>query len=239
MSLLTPTPARHIDPRGMRFGAGVSAIVLRGRVPPEPPVAGRRWSASTSRSRRSSAPACSCRAGLAVRQARAAPRSRRSPSTSTRRGSRRRWARRSSAWPGSRSSSACTPLGWLLVGRGRRAPDAARRDRDLRRLPAVLPALVGPVAVREAVPADRLAAPAGGPGARPRGLGARSVVERVEQPRAVGDDRRLGAVGRAELPDDVLDVLLDGVLGDRELARRSPCWSCPPRAGGARRARAA
>ena len=28
MSLLTPTPARHIDPRGMRFGAGVSAIVL-------------------------------------------------------------------------------------------------------------------------------------------------------------------------------------------------------------------
>jgi hypothetical protein len=27
-SLLTPTPARHIDPRGMRFGAGVSAIVL-------------------------------------------------------------------------------------------------------------------------------------------------------------------------------------------------------------------
>lgn len=28
MSLLTPSPARHIDPRGMRFGAGVSAIVL-------------------------------------------------------------------------------------------------------------------------------------------------------------------------------------------------------------------
>jgi hypothetical protein len=28
MSLLTPTPARHIDRRGMRFGAGVSAIVL-------------------------------------------------------------------------------------------------------------------------------------------------------------------------------------------------------------------
>ena len=27
-SLLTPTPARSIDPRGMRFGAGVSAIVL-------------------------------------------------------------------------------------------------------------------------------------------------------------------------------------------------------------------
>ncbi len=28
MSLLTPSPARRIDPRGMRFGAGVSAIVL-------------------------------------------------------------------------------------------------------------------------------------------------------------------------------------------------------------------
>jgi hypothetical protein len=28
MSLLTPSPARQIDPRGMRFGAGVSAIVL-------------------------------------------------------------------------------------------------------------------------------------------------------------------------------------------------------------------
>ena len=27
-SLLTPTPARSIDPRGQRFGAGVSAIVL-------------------------------------------------------------------------------------------------------------------------------------------------------------------------------------------------------------------
>ncbi len=28
MSLLTPSPARHIDPRGMRFGAGISAIIL-------------------------------------------------------------------------------------------------------------------------------------------------------------------------------------------------------------------
>ena len=28
MSALTPSPARQIDPRGMRFGAGVSAIVL-------------------------------------------------------------------------------------------------------------------------------------------------------------------------------------------------------------------
>lgn len=28
MSLLTPAPARQIDPRGQRFGAGVSAIVL-------------------------------------------------------------------------------------------------------------------------------------------------------------------------------------------------------------------
>jgi len=28
VSSLTPTPARQIDPRGMRFGAGVSAIVL-------------------------------------------------------------------------------------------------------------------------------------------------------------------------------------------------------------------
>jgi hypothetical protein len=27
-SLLTPTPARSIDPRGQRFGAGVSAVVL-------------------------------------------------------------------------------------------------------------------------------------------------------------------------------------------------------------------
>jgi hypothetical protein len=27
-SLLTPTPARSIDPRGQRFGAGVSAIIL-------------------------------------------------------------------------------------------------------------------------------------------------------------------------------------------------------------------
>jgi hypothetical protein len=27
-SLLTPTPARYIDPRGQRFGAGTSAIVL-------------------------------------------------------------------------------------------------------------------------------------------------------------------------------------------------------------------
>ena len=28
MTALTPSPARQIDPRGMRFGAGVSAIVL-------------------------------------------------------------------------------------------------------------------------------------------------------------------------------------------------------------------
>lgn len=28
MSLLTPSPARQIDPRGMRFGAGVSAVIL-------------------------------------------------------------------------------------------------------------------------------------------------------------------------------------------------------------------
>jgi hypothetical protein len=28
MSLLTPAPARQIDPRGQRFGAGVSAIIL-------------------------------------------------------------------------------------------------------------------------------------------------------------------------------------------------------------------
>ena len=40
MSLLTPSPARQIDPRGQRFGAAVSAVILGAAFAPGPAVAG-------------------------------------------------------------------------------------------------------------------------------------------------------------------------------------------------------
>ena len=223
MSLLTPSPARHIDPRGMRFGAGVSAIVLavafllnlpwlavlvgvnlglsaffgtRLFLPSRPwPLRPSRAQARPARRARARVPAA-LRAGARGDVPR--PRRPRVP--------RRRHAAR------------------LAAGRrGRGAPDAARRDRDLRRLPAVLPALVRAVGVRAAVPAHRWPPSARRAGAQAGRVGRRSggVLhrrKRLQEPLSVGDDRGLRPVGRAELPDDVLDVLLDRVLGDREPA---------------------
>ena len=56
------------------------------------------------------------------------------------------------------------PTARLAARRRRRGtPDAARRDRHLRRLPPVLPALVRPVAVRADLPPHGRARPAGRP----------------------------------------------------------------------------
>ena len=136
--------ARMIDPRGHRFGAGLSARPAGRRV--------RRASAACSspwRSPRSaSAPPSGC-AGrstaidLATHRAGALGCHRRRPSTSTRRGSPRR------------SGSVALILSLLAFAVGaaprrlgprlcrRRAADAPGRHRLLPRLPAVLPALVG------------------------------------------------------------------------------------------------
>ena len=139
-------PARMIDPRGHRFGAGVlGRSSLRHRVRDRRAVARRgRCCCRSGRARRS---VCATRSTAAIwrRIVRAAGLGNgASRSTSTRRGS----PRCSAAIALDRSSLASFAVGAddarlaLRAGR-RRAPDAARGDRLLPRLPALLPALVG------------------------------------------------------------------------------------------------
>ena len=61
---------------------------------------------------------------------------------------------------------------------------------------------------------------------------------RGQQPELVGPPHGLGAIAHAELAEDRRGVLLDGVGGEPQRARRSPDWWHPPRTPSARRAHA-
>ena len=240
MSLLTPSPARHIDPRGMRFGAGVSAIVLAIafllNLPWLAVLVGVNLGLSAFFGTRLFLPSRPWPLRPPRAQARSAGRARARVPAALRAGAR-------GDVPGPRGPRVPRRrhAARLAAGRrGRGPPDAARRDRDLRRLPAVLPALVRAVGVRAPVPANRCAPSARG-AARSSASRSGSAVDGFEEPLSVRDDRGLRAIGRAELPDDVLHVLLDGVLGDRELAAdllvRQPLGEEPQDRGLARRQR--
>ena len=156
--------ARMIDPRGHRFGAGVSAVAADPRLPDRhasgwsPSSCCRSASAPRSASSTRSMASIWRRIAKTLALPKVEPEHEYPPRFAqvlgsvalTSRSSRSRSVRR-------RSAGACA--------RGRRAADAARHDRLLPRLPALLPALVG--AGSRDPDLDRAAATAARTGPRP------------------------------------------------------------------------
>ena len=158
MSVLTP-PARQIDPRGQRFGAGVSAIVLAIAFALDLPwlavLVGLNLGVSAAFGTRLFLPG---RLWPSIRTA-----LRLGPPREPEHEYPPRFAQALGA-----TFLGLAAIAFLLGAdadrlaprRGRRgAPDPARGDGDLRRLPALLPALVGPV---DRCPAVRAGGPLGG-----------------------------------------------------------------------------
>jgi len=180
VSVLTP-PARHIDPRGQRFGAGVSVLVLLVAL-----VLGLPWLALLVGLNLGLSAAFGTRLFLPGRLARRAPRA--APGSTRRARARvpaalRAGARRLVHRARRHRLPRRRHAGRLAAGRGRGDPPGpARRHRDLRRLPPLCPALVGADAVRAPIPPH-------GPAPPPSRFRADPIQRRLRGP----GDRRSGA----------------------------------------------
>ena len=188
MSIPVRSPIRLIDPRGQRFGAGLSAIVLAARDRPRPADRRRPRRARARRQLGARHPLLRVRPAVAGDPHPASSSARRAPPEpevgprfaqalgTTFVGPRRRPAR-----------GRPPPVGLAADRGGRGAPDAARRDRLLPRLPAVRAPVVGPRAVRPVRPpasAGRRRGRADRPGGGRAAQAKRAARRRASRPRS-------------------------------------------------------
>ena len=184
MSVLTP-PARQIDPRGQRFGAGVSAIVLAIAFVLDLPwlaiLVGLNLGVSAAFGTRLFLPG---RLWPSIRTA-----LRLGPPREPEHEYPPRFAQALGATFLGLAAIAfllgATPIGLAPRRRRRGPPDPARGDGHLRRLPALLPALVGPV---HRCPAVRAGGPLGGSDRRADQL-REALTARRRRPNAAGRSR--------------------------------------------------